>query len=159
MLKALGIDYRQILTKAALEANSMGKTPLKYAGKVVEMMAGINLSIRTKILLSLCIVILMMGMTNAVLMVQVLNYSRQYDAIINNITTANSISGHIKPDIDTAMWNIVAGRKEFAEGKQYEIISGVNNKLQWMSDHASFCGIQDQVRGHQADDENADPLC
>ncbi len=61
-----------------------------------------------------------MGLINAVLLVQMLNYSHQYDAIINNITTANSISGNIKPDIDTAMWNIVAGKTAFSQGKQYD---------------------------------------
>ena len=76
-----------------------------------------SLSIRAKILLSLCIVILMMGLTNVLLVVQVLNYSRQYDAIITNITTANSISGNIKPDIDTEMWKIVAGKSR-VQGRQ-----------------------------------------
>ena len=97
----------------------------------------IHLSIRTKILLALAIVILMMVLINAVLLVQMLNYSRQYDAIINNITTANSISGYIKPAIDTAMWNVVSGRTEFAQGDQYNIIADVNNRLQWMMDHAA----------------------
>src|SRR5512136_122936 len=100
------------------------------------LLAGIHLSIRAKILLALAIVVLMMGLINAVLLVQMLSYSHQYDAIINNITTANSISGNIKPDIDTAMWNIVAGKTEFAQGQQYEIINKVNGKLQWMTDHA-----------------------
>jgi two-component system sensor histidine kinase YesM len=100
-------------------------------------LGGIHLSIRSKILLSLAIVILMMGTINAVLLVQVLIYNQQYDAIINNITTANSISGSIKPEIDTAMWNIVAGRTAVDEGKQYAIIDGVNRKLQWMADHAT----------------------
>ena len=99
--------------------------------------AGIHLSIRAKILLTLGIVIVMLGMTNAILMLQVLNFSRKYDAMINNITTANSINGYIKPAIDTEMWNIVAGKTEFSQGRQYEIISGVNNKLQWMTDHAA----------------------
>jgi two-component system sensor histidine kinase YesM len=105
-------------------------------------LGGIHLSIRSKILLSLAIVILMMGTINAVFLVQMLNYSRQYDAIINNITTANSISGNIKPNIDTAMWNIVAGRTEFSQGKQYEIIDEVNGKLQWMADHAASAESQ-----------------
>ena len=100
-------------------------------------LAGIHLSIRAKILLALAIVILMMGLINAVLLLHMLNFIHQYDAIINNITTANSISGNIKPEIDTAMWNIVAGKTEFTQGKQYEIINGVNRKLQWMTDHAA----------------------
>jgi len=61
-------------------------------GQLRTLLAGIHLSIRAKILLSLAIVILMMGLINAVLLVQMLSYSRQYDAIINNITTANSIT-------------------------------------------------------------------
>src|SRR5512136_935265 len=101
------------------------------------LLAGIHLSIRAKILLSLAIVILMMGLINAVLLVQMLSYSRQYDAIINNITTANSISGYIKPAIDTEMWNIVAGKTAFKDGQQYDIINGVNSKLQWMKDNAA----------------------
>ena len=103
---------------------------LSPVGRFRAFLAGIHLSIRAKILLALAIVILMMGLINAVLLVQMLSYSRQYDAIINNITTANSISGNIKPEIDTAMWNIVAGKTEFTQGKQYDIINGVNGKLQ-----------------------------
>ncbi len=113
---------------------------LSIIGRLRAFLASIHLSIRAKILLALAIVILMMGLINAVLLVQMLNYSRQYDAIINNITTANSISGNIKPVIDTAMWNIVAGKTEFSEGKQYEIIDGINSKLQWMTDHAASAG-------------------
>jgi two-component system sensor histidine kinase YesM len=133
--KVFTVDYKHILSKLSLETSSTGKTPLKYVGRVVDFWAGINLSIRTKILVSLCIVILMMGTTNVVLMLQVLNYSRQYDAIIGNITTANSISGYIKPAIDAEMWKIVAGNTEFEQGKQYEIINDANTKLRWMLDN------------------------
>ncbi len=95
-------------------------------------MAAGNLSIRAKILASLCIVIFLMGTTNVVSMLQVLSYSRQYDAIITNITTANSISGSIKPDIDNEMWKIVAGKIKFSEGAQYEILDNVNLKVHSM---------------------------
>lgn len=122
----------RIFTKPASNTGS------KFAlGRSRALLRGIHLSIRAKILLALAIVILMMGLINAVLLVQMLNYSRQYDAIINNITTANSISGYIKPAIDSAMWNVVSGRTDFAQGNQYNIINEVNNKLQWMMDHAT----------------------
>jgi len=68
-------------------------------------------------------------------MLQVLNYSRQYDAIITNITTANSISGSIKPEIDTEMWKVVSGKVSFANGKQYEIIDGVRSQINWMMEN------------------------
>ncbi|MBN1992839.1 MAG: sensor histidine kinase [Anaerolineae bacterium] len=133
--KALTLDYRHALTGIAnsLKKNSKNKiSPKYYLGKIVDVFAGINLSIRMKILLSFCIVLLMMSATNAILIIRVLEYNRQYDAMITNITTANSINGYIKPAIDKEMWNIVAGKKEFKEGKQYEIIDDVNAQLHWM---------------------------
>jgi two-component system sensor histidine kinase YesM len=73
-----------------------------------------------------------MGTTNVLSMLQVLSYSRQYDAIITNITTANSISGSIKPDIDNEMWKIVAGKIKFSEGNQYQILDEVDTKVRRM---------------------------
>jgi two-component system sensor histidine kinase YesM len=105
----------------------------KYMSGLIGYFTGINLSIRSKILLSFFIVIFTMGLINAILIVQVLRFSREYDAIISNITTANSINGYIKPAIDSEMWSIVAGKKEFSEGKQYQIIGQVNSQLRWMT--------------------------
>ncbi|MEZ4644923.1 MAG: sensor histidine kinase [Chloroflexota bacterium] len=127
--------FRQFITKISEQTHSTSKSPLKYLGHLVDYIAGVNLSIRTKILVSLCVVILLMGITNVVSMIQVLSYSRQYDAIITNITTANSINGSIKSDIDTEMWKIVSGKVNFSEGKQYEILDTVNAKVEWMMEN------------------------
>jgi two-component system, sensor histidine kinase YesM len=133
--KTVTPTFRQILNRIGAQTSSTGKSPLKYLGQFADFLAGVNLSIRTKILVSLCVVILLMGATNIVSMMQVLSYSRQYDAIINNITTANSISGSVKPDIDNEMWKIVAGKVEFSEGRQYEIIDNVDSKVRWMMEN------------------------
>ena len=69
---------------------------------------------------------------NSMMILNVYRYNRQYDAIITNITTANSINGFIKPAIDTEMWNIVAGKTEFEDGKQYEIINQANEQIESM---------------------------
>jgi two-component system sensor histidine kinase YesM len=130
--KTSSIGFKHFLTRISLAANSTGKTPLKYLGGLADLIARINLSIRAKILIALSIVILIMGLTNVLFVIQVLNYSHQYDAIITNITTANSISGNIKPDIDTEMWRIVSGSIEFKDGQQYQILNSVKNKLQLM---------------------------
>ena len=87
----------------------------------------------------------MLASTNALLMWQMMSYSRGYDAIINNIMTANSINGYIKPAIDTEMWNIVAGKTEFVDGRQYDIIADVDDKLRWMSEHAASDEARIQV--------------
>src|SRR5262245_36478003 len=110
------------------ELDAAGRTLRQSLSRVADIVARLNLSIRAKILLSLFFVILMMGGINALLMFQVLNVSRQYDAIITNVATANSISG-IKTDIDAEMWKIVAGKIDFQQGRQYEIIDDVNSKL------------------------------
>jgi two-component system, sensor histidine kinase YesM len=127
--------FRQFLIRVSQQAGSTRKSSVKYLGPLADFIASINLSIRAKILAALCIVILLMGTTNVVSMIQVLNYSRQYDAIITNITTANGISGTIKPDIDNEMWKIVSGKIKFSEGKQYEIIDSIHTKVHWMMDN------------------------
>ncbi len=104
----------------------------QYMGKFIDFFASIRLSLRTKILFSFFVVIFMMGAINAILIWQILDFNRQYDTIIGNITTANSINGYIKPAIDTEMWNIVAGKKEFKGGNQYQIIDNVNTQIKWM---------------------------
>ena len=133
--KSKSIDFKHILTSVRLVPKSSQKLPLKATKRFISPLLKVHLSIRAKILLSLCIVILFMGTANVLVVMQMLNYSRQYDAIINNITTANSISGSIKPDIDNEMWKIVAGKIQFSEGKQYEIISSVNSEVKWMMEN------------------------
>lgn len=122
--------FRETVRK--LRAHGDSQAHRKYLGWLAEVIAGINLSIRAKILAALCVVIFLMGITNVVSMLQALNYSRQYDAIITNITTANSISGSVKPDIDNEMWKIVSGENDFSQGRQYELIDSVDAKVQWM---------------------------
>ena len=104
----------------------------KYMEKFIDFFAGVNVSLRAKILLSFFTVIFLLSAINAVLILQVLRFNRQYDAIMTNITTANSINGYIKPAIDTEMWNIVAGKKEFEDGDQYKIIEQVNSQIESM---------------------------
>jgi two-component system, sensor histidine kinase YesM len=130
--RAFATANGRIFSRPAPEPNS----EISF-GRSRTFLPGVHLSIRTKILLALASVIVMMGLINGVLLVQMLNYNHQYDAIINNITTANSISGYIKPAIDSEMWNIVAGKTAFTNGQQYDIISGVNSKLQWMKDNTT----------------------
>ena len=127
--KTLSPGLKQVLNRIGTQTSSTGKFPFKYVGRIADFFAGVNLSIRAKILVSLGIVIFLMGITNVVSMLQVLSYSRQYDTIITNITTANSISGSVKLDIDNEMWKIVAGKVEFSEGKQYEIMENVSDKV------------------------------
>ncbi len=109
----------------------------KISNMLVNRFLGIKLSIQTKILISFCIVILLMVSLNIVLMVNSLKYNDQYNAIVSNITTANSINGVVKIRIDTEMWDIVAGKTRFDEGKQYEIINEVNDRIRQIMDNVN----------------------
>lgn len=102
----------------------------RYMGKFIDVFSRINISLRSKILVSFFTVILLLVAVNTMMVLEVLRFNRNYDAMITNITTANSINGFIKPAIDTEMWNIVAGKKEFDDGNQYLIIGQVNDQIE-----------------------------
>jgi two-component system sensor histidine kinase YesM len=124
--------HKLAVQDSGVDVGQTGRPARSTRRRMADQLARLHLSIRTKILLSFATVILMLGAANAMLIWQVVDYSRQTDAIMTNITTANSINGYIKPAIDTEMWNIVAGKTEFGAGSQYVILSGVNEKLRWM---------------------------
>lgn len=97
----------------------------------------LKLSIRDKILLALLIVVFLMSVPYVFLIVPGMEYKAQYDALIQNITTANSINGYIKPSIDAEMWEIVAGKKPFSQGSQYTILDDVDQRVQQMIDNTA----------------------
>jgi two-component system, sensor histidine kinase YesM len=109
----------------------------RYLEKFIVLFSSIRMSLRSKIIVSFFTVIILLSATNVLLALEVMRFNRNYDAIITNITTANSINGYIKPAIDTEMWNIVAGKNEFKDGKQYEIIEQVNAQIESMMANTS----------------------
>ena len=111
-------------------------TTSKYMSKFIELFSRINISLRSKILFSFIVVIVLMVSINTMMILEVLRFNRHYDSIITNITTANSINGFIKPAIDTEMWNIVAGKMEFDEGQQYEIITEANQQIEVLMENS-----------------------
>jgi two-component system, sensor histidine kinase YesM len=108
-----------------------------YLEKFISFFASIHVSLRSKILFSFFTVIILLASMNAALILEMMRFNQKYDAIISNITTANSINGYIKPAVDTEMWNIVAGKKDFKEGSQYQIIDQVNNQIAVMMTNTS----------------------
>ena len=53
----------------------------------------------------------------------------RYDRIITNVSRTNRLNQIVKTDISNEVWDIVAGSKNFTEGKQYEIINEINSGL------------------------------
>ena len=57
------------------------------------------------------------------------HHTNQYNQIIKNVSKANTINQIIKQDISSEIWEIVAGKKSFAEGRQYEILLAIENGI------------------------------
>ncbi|KPL90220.1 hypothetical protein SE18_08205 [Herpetosiphon geysericola] len=87
--------------------------------------------------MALLMVVILMSVPYIFLIVPGLEYKTQYDGLIQNITTANSINGYIKPSIDAELWEIIAGKKPFAQGNQYAILSDVDHRIEQMIDNSS----------------------
>jgi len=100
--------------------------------RILKFLAGINISVKSKIVVSFLIIIFLMGGLNVLLMVSSFKYNMQYNTIVTNITTANSLNAVVKRRIDSVMWDIVAGKIQFEEGNQFEIIEEVNNKIMFI---------------------------
>ena len=52
-------------------------------------------------------------------------HTNQYNQIIKNVSRANTIKQIIKQDISNEIWEIVAGKKTFAQGKEYQILATI----------------------------------
>ncbi len=107
----------------------------KYSINKNKISSNIKLSIRSKILISFVIIILVMISLNLMLLLSSLKYNKQYKTIVNNITTINRINGILKTRIDLEMWNIVAGKTEFKDGNQYEIINDAKQSIREIMDN------------------------
>jgi hypothetical protein len=57
----------------------------KRLDKLINFFAGLNLSIRAKILISFLVVIFLLIAVNTMMILNVLRFNRQYDVIITNV--------------------------------------------------------------------------
>jgi len=108
-----------------------------YLDKFIVVFSGIRISLRSKILIAFLTIIVLLAAMNTMLVLEVMRFNREYEAIMTNITTANDVIGYLKPAIDSEMWDIVAGKKDYSQGNQFEILSQVNGQLQTMLGNAS----------------------
>ena len=61
----------------------------------------------------------------------------QYEGIIENVYSANSLSSRLKGEIYTTMWNVVTGKTAFKENTQYELINRIKNNLDQLEKNAN----------------------
>lgn len=109
----------------------------KNKNKIMSLFSFRKESIKKKIQLSYFSIIVIMVIPT-IYSVTVSNmHSKQYDHIITNVSRANHLNQIVKTDITDEVWDIVAGKKEFTEGKQYEILRSIRNGISDMMDSTS----------------------
>lgn len=87
-------------------------------------------SIKERIKISYVIIILLMITPPVITIFSFVVQMTRYDLIITNVSKANRLNQTVKMDISNEIWDIVAGNKKFDEGRQYDIIDGINESLQ-----------------------------
>ena len=89
-------------------------------------------SIKKTLWLSYAVILLLM-IVPAVYSISITQiHTNQYNQIIQNVSYANKINQIIKQDISNEIWEIVAGKKTFYEGKQYVILGKIETGIEEM---------------------------
>lgn len=82
-------------------------------------------SIKNKLTFSFMLIIVIMIIPTVYSISVTRQHTQRYDQIITNVSRANRINQIVKVDISNEIWEIVAGFKEFQDGKQYEILDTI----------------------------------
>ena len=114
-----------------------GEVPTGLLGRVISRFNQINVSLRSKMMFAFFVVILMLAILNIIMILEAYQTNLQYQTMISNVTQANNIYGFIKPSIDREMWDIVAGKIDFNDGQQYEIIQQAYDQIETLQENAT----------------------
>nr|WP_321298232.1 sensor histidine kinase [uncultured Sphaerochaeta sp.] len=87
-------------------------------------------SIKERIKISYVIIILLMITPPVITIGSFVVQMVRYDMIITNVSKTNRLNQTVKMDVSNEIWDIVAGNKKFEEGRQYDIIDGINESLE-----------------------------
>jgi two-component system sensor histidine kinase YesM len=60
----------------------------------------------------------------------------QYERIIENVYSANSLSNGLQNEIYITIWNVVAGKTRFGDNTQYELIASIKSRLDGLEKNA-----------------------
>ena len=86
-------------------------------------------SIKKHLSFSYIFIIVLMIIPTAYSIIAQRMYTLQYDKIITNVSRANRLSQIVKTEISDEIWDIVAGKVDFAEGRQYVILERIRSGI------------------------------
>lgn len=72
-------------------------------------------------------------------------HTREYDKIISNVSYANDINSIAKENIPDELWDIVCGRKDFANGNQYKMLDEISSGIQTMKKNLPDAKSQEKL--------------
>jgi two-component system, sensor histidine kinase YesM len=61
----------------------------------------------------------------------------QYERIIENVYSANSLSSRLQDEIYITMWNVVAGKTRFSDNTQYALLDRIRSRLDELEKNAN----------------------
>ncbi len=62
---------------------------------------------------------------------------KQYERIIENVYSANSLSSRLRDEIYITIWNVVAGKTRFGDNTQYDLIARIRGSLDELERNAN----------------------
>ena len=78
--------------------------------------------------------------TLAPLLISTLYYNltlNRYERIIENVSSANSLSSGLQTEIYTTMWNVVSGKTRFEDNIQYDLMDRIRSSLEELKKSAA----------------------
>src|SRR5574344_1447300 len=91
-------------------------------------------SINKRLRFSYILIIFLMIIPSVYSIILTRVHTMQYDKIITNVSRANRLSQIVKTNISDEIWDIVAGKTEFKNGKQYIILRKIRQGISDMMD-------------------------
>ena len=70
---------------------------------------------------------------------------QSYNKIISNVSSANRINSIAKNDIPEELWNIICGKKEISDGRQYELMNKITFGLEEMLKNTKSVESRDKL--------------
>ena len=86
-------------------------------------------SIKKHLSFSYIFIIVLMIIPTAYSIIAQRMYTLQYDKIITNVSRANRLSQIVKTEISDEIWDIVAGKVDFTQGRQYVILERIRSGI------------------------------
>lgn len=96
-----------------------------------------KMSIRRRILYSYIVILTMMLVIAIVILSTLSMLTTRYDALIATVNDASTLTQIVQQDISNEIWEIVAGKKEFDQGRHYQIMTNINQRMRALHETSS----------------------